>query len=543
MVVKFFNFTKKLNSTGQPPINTPNVTFNNVVLKAPTNVMKPILELAGVTWTNAKNYTYLNYAYIEDFRRFYWVHNWHFVNAKLICDLEVDVLATYKAQFEASSQFVLRSASHFDGNIVDTKYPVKAQEPTITPGYFAYNPLLPPANADGVVVVGIVNKSGSITGCVCYYVMGIYAFSELCDKLFSLSTQWGTGGTDIADGIKKAITDPFQYFVSAVWLPYTVADFTNRQLAVQTTGIYCGYDVIQLSNQAYQFLDKIEISFTNKIRFSLPYHPQSAARGNYMNFAPYSRYYLSFYPFTALSELDGSSFGGGDFLYCIYTVDLRTGKGICSICKDYVGSDETYFTDLQPSQIVRSYEAQIGVNIPIAAIHTALPQSIAAIVPMAVTGAATAVQQSGGFIQTLKKVWATSSNAVADLIGASESEKQAAFDVIGAQPFNAGDVSKIAEGAFAAKSTCEINGSQGTMSFNPHMPIAFWGEFVQATDDAPALYGRPLCKYRRIVPADGNDPMTGYICCDNPVIAAPSGAYPSEIAEIENQLATGLFLE
>lgn len=543
MEVKFFNFTKKLNSTGQPPIATPALTASAVVLKAPTNVMKPVLELAGVSWANAKTYTYLNYAYIEDFRRYYWVHNWHFVNAKLVCDLEVDVLATYKAQIEASTQFVLRSASHYDGNIVDTKYPVKATEPSITAGYYNYNPLLPAPNADGVVVVGIVNQSGSVTGCVTYYVMGIYAFSELCTKLFNLSTQWGSGGTDIAEGIKKAITDPFQYFVSAVWLPYSVSDFTVRNLATQTAAVYVGYDIIQLSNQAYQFLDKIEIAFTNLIRFSLPYHPQSNARGNYMNFAPYSRYYLSFYPFTALSELDASSFGGGDFLYAVYTVDLRTGKGICSICKDYSGSDTTYYSDLQPSQIIRSYEAQVGVNIPIAAIHTALPTSIADMIPMAVTGAATAVQQSGGFAQTLKKIWATSSNAVANLIGASENEKQAAFDIIGAQPFNAGDVSNIAQGAFAAKSTCEINGSQGTMSFNQHMPIAFWGEFVDATDDAVALYGRPLCKYRRLVPADGSDPMRGFICCDNPVIAAPSGAYPSEIAEIENQLATGLFLE
>ena len=544
MVVYFWNFTKKTNSTGQPPLSTPNYTFSNVVIKAPTNVLKPILEISDLyDWETGRRFTYLNYAYIPDFRRYYFVQNWHFVNAKLIVDLEVDVLATYKADIEASSQFVLRSASHYDGNITDTKYPIKAIAPQITAGYYANNPLLPASGADGCVVVGIVNKAGSITGCVSYYVMGIYAFSELCTSLFTLSTQWGQSGADIADGLKKAITDPFQYFVSAIWLPYSVLDFTNRNVAVQTGAVFVGYDTITLTNQAYQFRDQIAISFTNLIMLPIPYHPQESARGNYMNFAPYSRYYFSFYPFAAYAELDAASFGGTSNLYCLYTVDLRTGKGVCTICKDWSGSDSTYYTDAQPSQIVRAFEAQIGVNIPISTIHTALPQSIADVKLMAVTGAASAVQKSGGFPETLKKLLATSTAGVAALFGASEETTQAAYDMIGAQPFTIGDASDIAEGAFAAKTTCEMSGSQGTLSFNYHMPIAFWGEFVNATDDALALFGRPLCKYRRLVSADGLDALTGFICCDKPVIAAPSGAYLSEVAEIENYLTTGLYLE
>lgn len=537
MLVYFLNFSKKSNSTGQPNI-TENTLHHDCTLKTPCNVMKPSIELTGLTWALATNYLRLNYAQIPNFNRYYFIKNWHFVNAKIICELEVDVLATYKAQIEASTQYVLRSASLYDGSITDSKYPIKSTAPTITAGYFANNPLISPA--DGVVVVGIVNKTGSITGCVSYYVMGIYAFSELCTKLFSLSTQWGEGGTDIADGIKKAITDPFQYFVSAVWLPYVVTDFTSRNLATQTSAVFCGYDTITLTNYAYVFVDQIEIAFTNLIQFSVPFHPQSASRGNYLNFAPYSRYYLSFYPFTGLSELDASAFAGLERLYAIYTVDLRTGKGVCNICKDYVGSS---YADWKPSQILRCYEAQVGVSIPIAAIHTALPQSIADGKLMAITGAATAVTQSGGFAQSLKKVLSSASSVFADIVGADEQSKQEAFDIIGAQPFTSTEVSKIAQGAFAAKTTVEISGSQGTMSFNQRMPIAFWGEFVPIVDEANAINGRPLCQYRRLVPTDGTAPLTGFICCDNPKIAAPSGAYQSEIAEIENYLAAGMFLE
>ena len=162
---------------------------------------------------------------------------------------------------------------------------------------------------------------------------------------------------------------------------------------------------------------------------------------------------------------------------------------------------------------------------------------------MAITGAATAVSQSGGFMQSLKKVLSSASSVFADVVGADEQTKQEAFDIIGAQPFTSTEVSKIAQGAFAAKTTVEISGSPGTMSFNQRMPIAFWGEFVPIVDEANAINGRPLCQYRRLVPTDSTAPLTGFICCDNPKIAAPSGAYQSEIAEIENFLATGMFLE
>lgn len=530
MQVKFWNYAKRNNSTATPSDSL--AVSVDCVLKAPTNVMTPTLELTGLTWLESRTYIRYNYAYIGDFLRYYVIKNWHFVNAKLVADLEVDVLASYKTNIRASSQYVLRSASSWDDYITDTKYPVKAQAPTIAAGYFAPNPLLPPQNADGVVVVGIVNKTGSITGCITYYALGIYAFSELCSKLFNLSTQWGDGGADIADGIKKAITDPFQYFVSAVWLPYVPVDFTNRGLAVQTNAVFCGYDTIVLSNYAYQFVDSIQIAFTNLITFNVPSHPQTS-RGNYMNTVPYSRYFLSFYPFTALCELDSSAFIGQGNLYAVYTVDLRTGKAICSICKDYVGSS---FADWQPSQIIRAFEAQVGVSIPIAAIHTALPQSIADGKMMAIGAGATAVSNSGGFKQTLKKLWATSSQAIGSLFGADQETMQSAYDIIGAEPFNAGDVSKIVEGTFAAKQTVELSGSQGTMSFNYRTPIAFWAEFVNAVDDNVALNGRPLCQTVAL------STLSGFVCCDNPHIIA-AGAYPSEIAEIENMLASGIFLE
>lgn len=538
MDVYFVNFVKRLNSTGQAPITAQTPKFV-CQLKGPTSILKPVIEISGYNLSQIGAFTRFNYAYIPDFHRYYWVHNWHFVNAKIVADLEVDVLGTYKTDIEHSTQYVLRAYSLFDGEITDTKYPVKAELPAIGVGYFSANPLLPAPNTNGCVVVGIVNKTGSMTGCVAYYVMGVYAFSELCTALFNLPTQWGAGGQDIADGIKKAITDPFQYFVSAIWLPYIDADFVNRSLVTLTHTLDVGYDSVTLSNNAYIFNDQAEIAFTNLLTMPVPVHPQASARGNYMNYSPYTRYYFSFYPFTAFCEVDGAAIAGAANLYFCYTVDLRTGKTVGSLCKDYVGSS---YADWQPSQIVRSFEAQAGVQIPIAAIHTALPTSFGQVIQNAALTAST--NEGRGFGQFWKRLWATGGSAVAAAIGASDAEKQAAYDAIGAQPYNLGDVSKIAQGAFAMKSTVEISGSQGTMSFNYRMPVAFWGEHVNAVDDAPALNGRPLCQYRPLVdPAEVLTPLTGFVCCDNPKITAPSGSFPPEVAEIENYLSSGVFLE
>ena len=60
------------------------------------------------------------------------------------------------------------------------------------------------------------------------------------NKLFNLTTQWADGGTDLADGLKKAITDPMQYLVSCMWYPYSVNDFVDRGLVSAVTGITVG---------------------------------------------------------------------------------------------------------------------------------------------------------------------------------------------------------------------------------------------------------------------------------------------------------------
>lgn len=532
VTVILFSLTKKYNSTAQAPTPTPsNSATLSCKLKEPCSIMKPVLIFRLGDQTSYENIAKYNYCYIQEFRRYYFITNWTYANAHIVASCEVDVLGTYKTAIQASTQYVLRSTSSYDGDIIDTKYPITADQPYIY-GTQITNPLLPAAGSDGCFVVGIVSKSGSLTGCVQYYAMGADCFAELCYYMFNLPTQWGAGGQDIADGIKKAITDPFQYVCSCIWLPYTVADFSTRGLATATYGVDVGYDTIALqSYPAYAFSGGVEIAFTNVVQLAIAKHPQES-RGNYLNNSPYSRHYFSFYPFCGLVELDASKLVGKTYIYAVYTVDLRTGKGILNVCTDYNGNT---YADWTPSACLFATEAQVGVDIPIAAIHTALPTSLA---QFATSAAVTAASQSGGgFVETGKKLLATAATAVGNAIHASEEAISGVSEVLGVQPYTIGDVASIGEGALAMKSTVEMMGAQGTMSFNYRQPLRFWGVFYYVAPQDITHHGSPLCQMTTL------SSLTGFVCCDKPAMPTPAGALAPEVMEIENFLASGCFLE
>lgn len=533
MNVYLVGFSKRTNSTSQP--NLTGVTPFSCKLKAPCSIMQPVLQFNFAdVYKNSLYYT--NYAYIPDFHRYYYVTNWTYNGALAECTLKVDVLASFKTDITSSSQYVLRSASDYDGYIKDTKYPVKAAAPTIVAGLYQENPLQPPTiggvQLTGCFVLGIISDEPSITGCVSYYAMSDTELAEFMTGLFTLSTQWGGGGQDLADGLKKAITDPMQYVISCLWFPYTVTDFVNANLVTQQATVKVGYDTVTVSTYAYQFTGSINIQFTNLISCTLPVHPSSSSRGNYMNYEPFTRYYLSFYPFCNLIELDGMRFNGTCDL--LYSVDLRTGKGVLNICSSHSGSSAANW---KPACTVRSLEGQVGVQIPLAAIRTEMPSTITQYAQNLV--AAGINSEFGGFKQAAEKTVNSLSNIVmggiAKLFGSEELSDMVAESEAKMNTWSTSDLSEVASSALAMKSTAESIGSQGTLSLYSRMPLALWAEcFTPAADDL-TLHGRPLCAVRTL------STLSGYVMCDHPSIGA-ANAYAAENDEIESFLTTGCFL-
>ena len=532
--VYLMNFTKNHKSTAQP--NLTGLTPINAKLKTPCSVIKPVLEISGSP-SSLATYAAYNYAFISVFNCHYFIVNTVFNGTLVTLYLEEDYLATWKSAIEASTQYVLRSASNYDGTIKDTKYPIKAVNPnhSITYGDQRSNPLQPGSASYGVFVVGVVSKAGSLSGCVTYYAMSYLVMIDFMLKLFNLNTQWQGGGADLADGLKKAITDPMQYVVSVMWYPYSVNDFVNRSfVSTGTYNIDVGYDSITLGAVCYPFGQVLNIEFTNMLTMTLPSHPQAASRGSYLNFEPFSRYYLTFYPFCSLAELDSTKVGGMGTVYLVYTVDMRTGKGTMSVCTAING---TTWADWRPKAPIRVFEAQIGVPIPVATIHTDL-QNMSQYITNATIAAGT---EFGGFQQAGSRIVDTMSNWIAGGLQkllssdpvAQESLEQYKSEL---QPITTDDISSIASNSGAMKSTCEMIGSQGTMSTYSRMPVALWGDFYTVADDDLSRFGRPLCKSVTL------NTLSGFIQCDSPRISASSMTL-TEQATVEQLMSLGFYLE
>lgn len=524
MDVYFFNFRKRRNSTGRP--STDNVTPIACKLKDGCSITKPVLEITS-TIQGLTNTASINYAYIPNFNRYYYVTDWVLTGTIAVCYLQVDPLASFKTSILEASLYVLRSSGTYDGYIRDNKYPIITTAPRYS-GDMRENPLQPASNSFGTFVVGVVAK-GTTFGSVDYYAMSYLVFMQFITKLFNLTTQWGDGGTDLADGLKKAITDPMQYVVSCMWYPYSVNDFVNRSLVTATSSITVGYDTLDIVVTAYRFNTMLNIEFTNMLTCQTPRHPDAASRGNFMNYEPYSRYYASFYPFAGLIELDSTLLES--MTYFVYTVDLRTGRGILSICPDYTGST---WQDWRPVRPLRVIEAQIGVEIPVATIQTAIPSGVGQYATNTIVAAAT---EFGSPASILKKAYSSLVQGVGNLIGSSDEELQQYYNEIGETPLNMGDLGKVASAGAAMKSTLEMFGGQGTISFNNRMPFMYWGEFFSLSAEDAADYGRPLMQKVELSTLSGK-----FVLCENPHIAI-GAAYSSEISAIENALASGAVLE
>ena len=119
--VKFYTFSKKVNSTARPSSGAVVAEFSNVLIKSGSGVVSPVLSIS-----TSANVSKWNYCYISDWTRYYFIKEWTWDNGQWIAYLAIDVMATYKNEIGSSTQFVTRSSSSSDGDVIDTAYPTKS---------------------------------------------------------------------------------------------------------------------------------------------------------------------------------------------------------------------------------------------------------------------------------------------------------------------------------------------------------------------------------------------------------------------------------
>lgn len=506
--VKFYRMDKKVNSTKLPDAQTQAVEYD-CILKGACSVLAPAIQLTGGTAVYGNPTTY-NYCYIADFGRYYFIENWTWSGPAVIASLTVDVLATYKPQIGAQSLYVTRSASSYNGDVIDTTYPTKTNV-TFTKNTIA-NPF---SGAEGVYIVGIVSQDLNGTGAVTYYAFNSIGFRRFCSAMFSSISWMNIDVNEISEDLQKALVNPFEYVVSCMYLPINVTDCTGIPGVVTGTSVKFGFWDFTVA-QGYSIMQPTYFkTYTGTI--NVPKHPQAAARGDYLNTSPYSSYTLAIYPFGFIN-LDTTDIMDATAISYIIYLDLCTGRAICNL-------------DCGAGKL-RVIETQVGVTIPTTSIRVDWSNWKSGVVAGA-AAALTDPQGPGGFFAAK---W---SDFKAVLRGEEPGAMEAWSDTAQAN-LQSGNVpstsSNIASSAMAAMARPEVSGELGMQTGYTNQTWSISGKFLDLTDEDLAHRGRPLCQITRI------DTLSGFIQVADADFSI-EGITGTEQGAIAGYLISGFFWE
>lgn len=311
--VDFTTESKRVNSTKQPTMTvTHNCNFKNGC-----SMLKPTLFL------EIQSDSFPSYTGFKIGNRYYNITDIRSVRANLFeVSGEVDVLATYKQQIGASTQYVLRSASASDPWIIDGKYPAKAcPYPTTLYHFTTINNEIAPQNSDGCYVIGV--KNGTSNTGLDFFAMDNSDLAALVAYMFG--DAW-LDATDITVALQKMVCDPMDYISSIYWYPFP-ATFIGASLSQVINFGYWN----ATNCQGYRISESKRMYYSHEAKL-IASHPQ-IARGNYLDGAPYTRMSLDCYGFGQI-PIDPSFIIRNHTITLGIRIDLFTGLGELAIIGD-----------------------------------------------------------------------------------------------------------------------------------------------------------------------------------------------------------------
>lgn len=472
--VDFYTFSKKENSTEQP--NPLYKTTYACVLKDACGILNPSITLNLGTSGNPASF---NYAYINDFSRYYFIDEWTYEQGLWTASMHVDVLATYKAGIGLSTQYVLRAATSaaWDDKIVDNYYPAKG---FYTTSVETKDNFWSMTNATLILGVVAPDSGTSITrAAVRYYALTSAQATALFDWMFNINNY---NITDITSDLAKTLFNPFQYISSAFWVPFSVTGGVSSTIKYGYWNT--GLTATEIAGDSYKWLTG---------SFTIPQHPQAATRGDYLNMSPYSKYILDFPPFGRF-ELDSLIVGDAPTLYFGVAVDLQNGTGKLSVSTKRIAGGTTIDID---NINVGQFDGDVGVPIILAQM---LPNNPAGLLGSV---ASSAISIATGNI--------------------------------------AGAISSIGNALSSSIPELQMSGSQGSVTnyyIGKPKLITRTVNIVDANDDHS---GRPVCKELVLNTLAASATSSGYILCADGDL--PFSATSTELVQIRNYLTGGFFYE
>ena len=475
LTVKFWKFSKRVNSTAQP---TGDPTSIDCLLKAPTSVLNPAIEI------KYSGYPDFNYAQISAFGRYYFVSDIVSENNNIwLISLEVDPMASWKSDIGGASEYILRAASDYDGDIIDTLYPTKTDITfDIGSSVACFD------ESEITYIVGILNNTtGNKVGVTKYYAMTGAELANLVSFLFGNNTNdyinnmstFITGmSVEIQNAIVRSLANPAQFIIESYALPYTPTLAASETLTLGYLPSYCTGSPLTQG----VFFKKIK-----SITLSLPSHPMAATRGHYLSSAPYTRYILDLGPFG------------------IYPLDSALAINYASVDIDVLGDIYGNISAVISlgGNVIDELHANVKCNFPIAQVSYDVfgAASAAMSLPMN-TGAASSGDAEDGY-------------------------KAIAGGITGA-------ASGIMSGIKSLMPQCRTTGAQGTF-LNAFINFTSRAAYLIPVDDDNTHRGRPLCQVKTI------SSLSGYILVSDPDLSIPGTQEENDA--IKNYMANGFYYE
>ena len=534
------DFQKKLNSTKQPT-SAQHVDLT-VELKDVTNLFTPSLVISSDTFmsggqiVNPMHYTY---CYIPDFERYYHVRSWSWILGRWECSLEVDVLASFKTQIGNSTLYVLRSWSKCDPDIVDTKYPVKAQgadtsyqKATYGSVYNIWSTNIYSNDvSNGFFRVSIVNNDSSAIGAVSHYAISGTVMAELMNTLYSSPTWANITDANISLDLQKMLLNPMQYITSVIWIP---AGFnTTGKTPINT--IPYGWWSITLSGSVYRIsVGDMAKSITESI--PVAHHPQYDQYMHWLQLSPYTTAAMYFTPF-GLIPLDTSKFYDATHIDLEVRLDVITGKGTLILSSHKTVDGVTTY-----GGIFYTTTAQVGVPMTIAQMAvdmSALGQASTWVGAAGIALAAGGLQDSlkdlkNGLVDGARDLFGSNRtsdlsvsmsnalNKIKTVAGVYQQGGVAAEIMAGfqrAQDYAAENkptllstlkeiAADVGSAALACAGTCQSAGSSGGFAALSELLLIQW-YFQRIVNPDTWHYGYPLCESTKI------NTLQHFILCQN----------------------------
>lgn len=366
VTVRFFHgFSKKPNSF-KVPSGTTTYTDVDGEIKGDFSPYAPVIRFSNSVFSPSVVPS-ITYCYIAKFSRYYFVE-WAMVSGCWEGSLTCDVLGSFRTPALASSQYVARSASAFNSYLIDS---------ACTPTTNVQTALAAVTQAQvwgadyesGTYVIGVVAPSaGKNTGAVVYYAMSQLGFSALMYALL-ISPNWmQIDPSEISYDLQKALINPAQYIVSAVWLPIDAATFigTSTEYGADITStIKFGWWDFNLGVNCrilHQPTTEYD-SYSKWLVIDYGLHPETALYGNWVNVSPYTKITLDFPPFGCI-DLDTTDLNPTVHKISIHVfVHAYNGDATAYI---FNGDKETY---PNTTFLIGSLRANIGVQLPVGQIR------------------------------------------------------------------------------------------------------------------------------------------------------------------------------